>query len=148
MNMCCFVGRIATDLELKQGGNVPYLRFRVAVRRPVSKKEGETDTDFVPCVAFRKTAEFIANNFKKGDFISLVTTYRTDKYVAADGTSRTTHDFYVEHAEFCSPRQKQDNVTSFPSTNANTAPAATPNTMPAAATAGSSVADFGIELPF
>lgn len=147
MNMCCFVGRIATDLEIKESNNVSYLRFRVAVRRPVSRKEGEPDADFVPCVAFNKTAEFIHRNFKKGDYISLITTYRTDKYTTPDGTSRTTHDFYVEHAEFCSPRQSRQEGEELPPS-----PAPRPtvvNTKQQNAPASSStVADFGIELPF
>jgi single-strand DNA-binding protein len=104
MNKCCFVGWIANDVELKEGrGNVKYVRIRVAVRRSGPVKEDQQRYDYIPCVAFNKTAEFISRYFKKGDYISLTTSYRTSKYVPQDGETKYSHDFWVEDAGFCSP---------------------------------------------
>lgn len=142
MNKCHFVGRIATDLELKEGNGTPYLRFRIAVRRPVRSKDGEVQTDFVPCVAFNKTAEFIAKYFKKGEYIALSTAYRTDQYQTQDGATRYTHDFFVEEANFCSPASRDNGNGEAPATERR-APAASEQPIPAYVGNGTSV-----ELPF
>lgn len=111
MNACSFVGRIATDLELKESGETKYLRFKLAVRRQRGKdKDGNPITDFVPCVAFGKTAEFIHKYFKKGDYIFINASFRSDKYTANDGTTKIMYDFYVENAGFCSSSSNSRNT--------------------------------------
>jgi single-strand DNA-binding protein len=139
LNRCMFVGKIVSDVELQYSGDMPYLRFRLAVRRPRSNKNGQ-QTDFVPCVAFRSTAEFISKYFKKGDYIYIVASYRADEYQAEDGTRRRSHDFYVDEAGFCTPPPRSEDGRSEDVINGDWAD------RPAA---GPAPADgLSIELPF
>lgn len=101
LNQCNFVGWITNDLEMREGNNTKYLRFQVAVRRN-NGKDGQK-YDYVPIVAFGKTAEFINQYFNKGDYIHLNTKFRISKYTGSDGNVRYSHDFVVTEAGFCSP---------------------------------------------
>lgn len=112
MNCCNFVGRLVTDVEYNENNpEVPVARFRVAVRRPVSK-EGEPDADFIQVVAFRGPARFIHTYFKKGDYIALVCRYRARSYQAADGQTRYVHEFVVQEAHFSSGPNGKSNGAS------------------------------------
>lgn len=67
MNSVQLIGRITKDLEMKQSKvGSSYLQFTIAVRR----QKGE-DADFVPCVAFGKTAELIESYSSKGHLIGV-----------------------------------------------------------------------------
>ena len=59
------MGRLTQDAELKTTNNgINYTRFTVAVDRP--KKQGEVKkADFINCIAWRGTAEFICRNFSR-----------------------------------------------------------------------------------
>ena len=95
-------GRICKDLELKigDGGNAS-LRFSVAVDRAVKKNDQWThEADFINCVAFGKTAEFIAKWFNKGDFIVIQGNIKCGNYTNKDGVKIYTTDIFVEKAEF------------------------------------------------
>lgn len=67
MNKWMGIGRITKDLEMKVGtSGKAFLPFTIAVKRKRSD-----ETDFVPCVAFGKTAELINTHFAKGHRISI-----------------------------------------------------------------------------
>ena len=66
-NKVVLLGGLTRDPELKQGGNTPYLRFSLACGYSVNRNgQWEEATDYVPCVAFGKTAELIAQYCVKG----------------------------------------------------------------------------------
>ena len=68
MNSIQLIGRLTADVELKQTqSGVSVCQFNIAVDRP---KVRDT-TDFIPCVAWRNTAEFICKYFRKGNKIAL-----------------------------------------------------------------------------
>lgn len=70
MNSCVYMGRITNELELsKTNGGVSVLNFSIAVRK--QNGNGENDSDFLPCVAYGSTAEFIERNTMKGCRIML-----------------------------------------------------------------------------
>jgi len=95
-------GRLTKDLELKIGDNGnASLRFSIAVDRAVKKNDQWThEADFINCVAFGKTAEFIDKYFAKGDFIILLGNIKTGSYTNRDGVKIYTTDIFVEKAEF------------------------------------------------
>jgi single stranded DNA-binding protein len=86
MNVINIVGRITADPELKQtpNGN-DVVAFTVAVDRYV--KDGEKKADFIPCVAWKTTALFIARYFRKGHFIGLTGRLETRPFKDKDGNS-------------------------------------------------------------
>ena len=105
MNSVCLMGRLTGDLELKttQSG-VSVTSFSVAVDRAYRSKDQERQTDFINCVAWRQTAEFISRYFRKGQRIALQGSLQSRKYTANDGSQRTVYEVVVDNAFFCESR--------------------------------------------
>lgn len=96
-NVCVLMGRITQDLELKQTPNgVSVLAFTVAVDRNSKDKQ----TDFISCVAWRQTAEFIAKYFGKGRMIAAEGQLRTRTYDDKNGVKHYVTEVYVDNASF------------------------------------------------
>ena len=102
MNAICLMGRLTGDPELKttQSG-VSVTSFSVAVDRAYRSKDQERQTDFINCVAWRNTAEFISRFFHKGQRIALQGSLQSRKYTANDGSQRTVYEVVVDNAFFC-----------------------------------------------
>ena len=102
MNSICLMGRLTGDLELKTTQNgVSVTSFSVAVDRAYRSKDQERQTDFINCVAWRNTAEFISRYFRKGQRIALQGSLQSRKYTANDGSQRTVFEVVVDNAFFC-----------------------------------------------
>lgn len=85
MNKIILVGRLTRDPELRSTSTgLSTANFTVAVNRNFKNKDGQYDADFIPCVAFRNTADFISKYFKKGNLICLDGRIQTRNY---DGIS-------------------------------------------------------------
>ena len=82
MNKVTLLGRLTSDPELRQTqSGISSCRFTVAVdRRVADKNTGERKADFITCVAWRNTAEFISRYFSKGRMICLVGNLRNNNY--------------------------------------------------------------------
>lgn len=102
MNSICLIGRITAEPELKttQTG-VSVTSFSLAVDRSYTPKGQERQTDFINCVAWRGTAEFITRYFRKGQRIALQGSLQTRKYTANDGSQRTVYEVVADNAFFC-----------------------------------------------
>ena len=103
MNKVMLVGRLTRDPELRYstGENATATaRFSVAVNRRFKNAEGNYDADFINCVAFGKTAEFIEKYFRKGMAIGLTGRIQTGSYTNKDGQKVYTTDVVVEETEF------------------------------------------------
>ena len=101
MNKVIICGRLTKDPEIKytQNENKAVCRFSVAVDRP-TKSGAERKSDFVPCVAFGKTAEFIGQYFKKGVRILLEGAFRNNNYEDSQGVKHYGFDVYIDKVEF------------------------------------------------
>lgn len=99
-NLVVLTGRLTADPELKttQSG-ISVTSFSVAVNRPYRTGE-EQQTDFINVVAWRKTAEFIAKYFKKGNMIGIEGSIQTRKYTDKNGNNRTAFEVVVNNAQF------------------------------------------------
>ena len=101
INSVIIMGRITRDLELKQTpSGVTTLSFTVAVDRNYQKQGEEKQTDFISCVAWRQTAEFISRYFGKGRMIALEGALRTRSYDDKNGTKHYVTEVYVDSASF------------------------------------------------
>lgn len=103
MNKVELVGRLTRDPEVRytNGENASAIaRFSVAVNRRFKNNEGNYDADFINCVAFGKSAEFIEKYFKKGMAIGISGRIQTGNYTNKDGVKVYTTDVVVEEAEF------------------------------------------------
>ena len=103
MNKVQLVGRLTRDPEIRysQGENATATaRFSVAVNRRFKNSDGNYDADFINCVAFGKSAEFVEKYFKKGMAIGLTGRIQTGSYTNKDGQKVYTTDVVVEETEF------------------------------------------------
>lgn len=103
MNNVSLIGRLTKDPDLKttQSG-LSVCRFTVAVDRPYSK---EKQTDFINCIAWRQTADFIWKYFAKGQRIALIGSIQTGSY-EKDGSKVYTTEVNVSNVEFCESKKQ------------------------------------------
>lgn len=106
MNSVSLTGRLTDNIELKVTPNGVYVcTFTLAVRRPNVK----AITDFINCVAWRGTAEFISKYFSKGNKIEVTGILTNRKYQDRDGNNRTVFEVVVNTAEFGESKQTEAN---------------------------------------
>lgn len=100
MNTVQLVGRFTRDPEVKYtDSGTSVARFTLACDRRF-KREGEDQADFISCVAFGKTAEFIEKYFIKGQRMGLAGRIQTGSYTNKDGVKVYTTDVIAENVEF------------------------------------------------
>ena len=101
MNKTILIGRLVAEPDIKhlQGETSSVARYRLAVDRKF-KREGEQTADFIPCVAFGKSAEFVEKYLHKGTKIAVVGRIQTGSYTNKDGQKVYTTDVVVEEHEF------------------------------------------------
>lgn len=122
MNKVILTGRLTQTPELKSTNTgASVLQFSLAVRRSFKNANGEYDTDFINCVAWRQTAELIAKYFAKGDGITLSGAIQTRTYTAKDGSERKAVEVVVGEMEFPLTRNNsgQNNTVNKPSDSPN-----------------------------
>jgi single-strand DNA-binding protein len=103
MNKAIYSGNICKEIELTYtpGTGTAVVRNTIACRRKIKNKDtGKYDSDFIPIVAFGKTAEFIAQHFIKGQGIEIETHMQSGSYEDKNGNKRYTLDAIVDGVEF------------------------------------------------
>lgn len=117
MNSVQIIGRVCRDIEVRysQNGNnsTAIARFTVAVDRRFKKEGGDT-ADFISCVSFGKTAEFLEKYFKKGMRIALNGRIQTGSYTNKDGVKVYTTDVIAENVEFCESKNESNSAPAAP----------------------------------
>lgn len=109
INQTVLVGRLTRDPELKRTqSNISYVRFTLAVNRSFKDESGETQADFISCIAWRAQAENLARFMKQGSQIGLVGRIQTGSYESDKGTVYTT-DVVADNIQFLESKPKQDN---------------------------------------
>lgn len=105
MNSVQLIGRITKDPELRQTqSGIPCCRFTVAVNRKFKNKQtGEYEADFISCIAWKQTAEFVSRYFSKGKMIALEGSLRTGSYQDRNhpDVMHYTTELFIENVEFC-----------------------------------------------
>ena len=126
MNKVILVGRLTADPELRQTqSSVASCRFTVAIdRKFADKNSGEKQSDFITCVAWRQTAEFVSRYFNKGKMIALEGSLRTGKYQDKNHNDVThyTTEVYVDNVEFVGGKGDSGQQTQAVPTEEATAP--------------------------
>lgn len=106
MNKVILMGRLTRDPEVRysQGATATAIaRFSIAVDRRF-KRDGEPDADFINCVAFGKTGEFIERYGHKGTKFVVEGRIQTGSYTNKDGQRVYTTDVVAENVEFARAR--------------------------------------------
>ena len=101
MNKVVLVGRITKDPEVKlTSSQTAYCNFTVAVDRKFKDQNGERQADFINCVAWRQTANFIGKYFHKGSRIGVCGSLQTRSYENQGGQKVFVTEVVVDDAEF------------------------------------------------
>lgn len=109
MNNVQLVGRLTRDPEVRYSdGGSTVARFSLAVDRRFHK-EGQQDVDFISCVSFGKTAEFIEKYFSKGMRMGLIGRIQTGSYTNQEGKKIYTTDVYADNVEFVESKGSSEN---------------------------------------
>lgn len=102
MNKVILKGNLTKDIDLQTTSNGNSVaKFTIAVQRKFANADGERETDFINCVAWRNTADFVSKYFKKGSQILVCGAIQTRSYDAEDGTKRYVTEIIVDEVEFC-----------------------------------------------
>ena len=96
------MGRITRDIELRRtNGGIAVASFTVAVDRDFSGKDGgEKETDFIDCVAWRQTGEFVSKYFAKGRMIIVSGRLQIRSWTDKDGNKRRTAEVVADNVYF------------------------------------------------
>lgn len=103
INKVILMGRLTATPELRQtSGGIPTTQFTVAITRTYQNQNGERQSDFITCVAWRQTAEFICRNFTKGRLILVEGDLRTRSYDDRNhpDVKHYVTEVFVENASF------------------------------------------------
>ena len=111
MNKWCGVGRLTKDPEIKLTSNqTKFCQFTLAVDRRFKDANGQRQADFISCLAWRQTAEFIAKYFKKGNKIGVVGSIQVRSYEDQNGQKHFVTEVVIDEAEFVESTNKADDT--------------------------------------
>lgn len=116
MNNVVLMGRLTADPEFRQTqSGISTCRFTIAVNRKVKNENGEYDADFISCVAWRQTAEFVSRYFSKGSMICISGSLRTGSYTDRNHSDVTHYktDVFVDSVEFTGEKKQQGTTPSY-----------------------------------
>lgn len=101
LNHIVLMGRLTRDPELRYtGSNIPVTSFSVAVDRDTKDADGERQVDFINCVAWRKTGEFVSKYFSKGNMILVSGKLQIRTYDDREGKHRTAAEVVADSVYF------------------------------------------------
>lgn len=110
MNKVTLKGRLTREVELRyttgSSEELAIARLNIAIDRK-GKNKG---TDFINCVAFGKTAEFLHKYFVKGQEILIAGRIQVSQYTDKDGNKRNNTDVVIEEVEFCGAKKEVDTL--------------------------------------
>lgn len=108
MNKVILMGRLTRDPEIRYSqGDEPLAiaRYTLAVNKRF-KHQGESEVDFIPCVAFGKQGEFAERYFRKGQLVSIVGRLQVRNWEDNEGKKRVTTEIVVEEQYTTAPTTK------------------------------------------
>lgn len=112
MNKVILMGRMTKDPEMRvTPSGTQVTNFTLAVDRQFKDQNGNKQTDFINCIAFKHTAEFISKYFVKGQLTAVVGTIQTRNYDDKDGKKVYVTEVIVNEAYFTGDkREKTENL--------------------------------------
>lgn len=102
LNHITIMGRLTRDPELRRtGSGIAVASFTVAVDRDFGNKEGgERETDFIDCVAWRNTGEFVSKYFAKGRMIVVSGRLQIRNWTDKEGNKRRSAEIVADSCYF------------------------------------------------
>lgn len=107
MNTVNLMGRLVRDPDVREiGKDAKVCNFTLAVDRNFTDADGNREADFVSCVAWRGTADFLGRFFHKGDPLALTGRIQTRKYDDDDGETHYVTEIVADQLFFCGSRRE------------------------------------------
>jgi len=115
LNHITIMGRLTRDPELRRtGSGIAVASFTVAVDRDFGGRDGgEKETDFIDCVAWRQTGEFVSKYFTKGRMIVVSGRLQIRSWTDKDGNKRRTAEVVADNCYFGDSKRDSDGGSSY-----------------------------------
>ena len=124
INNVVLMGRLVATPELRSTGTgVSVASFTLAVERAYAKAGEQRQADFIDCIAWRNTAEFITRYFQKGSMIAITGNIQTRNYEDKNGNKRKAVEVVVDNASFCGSKAESGTTGGYSAPAAPAAPA-------------------------
>ncbi len=115
LNHITIMGRLTRDPELRRtGSGIAVASFTVAVDRDYGNRDsGERETDFIDCVAWRQTGEFVSKYFSKGSMIVVSGRLQIRNWTDKEGNKRRTAEVVADNVYFGESKRSSDSGSSY-----------------------------------
>ncbi len=115
LNHIVIMGRLTRDPELRRtGSGIAVASFSLAVDRDFAPRDGgERETDFIDCVAWRQTGEFVSKYFTKGRMAVVSGRLQIRNWTDKDGNKRRTAEVIADNVYFGDSKRDADNGGSY-----------------------------------
>lgn len=124
INNVVLMGRLVATPELRSTGTgISVASFTLAVERAYAKAGEQRQADFIDCIAWRNTAEFITRYFQKGSMIAITGNIQTRNYEDKNGNKRKAVEVVVDNASFCGSKAESGTTGGYSAPAAPAAPA-------------------------
>lgn len=101
LNQIVVIGRLTRDPELRRtGSGVAVASFTIACDRDFGANGQERETDFIDCVAWRNTGEFVSKHFRKGRMAVVSGRLQIRSWTDKDGNKRRTAEIVADNVYF------------------------------------------------
>ena len=128
LNTITIMGRLTRDPELRRtGSGIAVASFTVAVDRDFADKQsGEKETDFIDCVAWRQTGEFVSKYFTKGRMVVVSGRLQIRSWTDKDGNKRRSAEVVADNVYFGDSKKEESSGNSYGQQNGGYAAPAYP----------------------
>lgn len=114
LNHIVIMGRLTREPELRRtASGVAVASFTLAVERDMKSKEGEKETDFIDCVAWRNTAEFVSKYFSKGRMAVVSGRLQIRGWTDKEGNKRRTAEVVADNVYFADSKKEDSGGSSY-----------------------------------
>ena len=115
LNHIVIMGRLTRDPELRRtGSGIAVASFTVAVDRDFGGRDGgEKETDFIDCVAWRQTGEFVSKYFTKGSMIVVSGRLQIRSWTDKEGNKRRTAEVVADNVYFGESKRSNEGGSSY-----------------------------------
>lgn len=101
LNHVVLQGRLTADPDMRRTSNdIPVVSFTLAVDRDFKGQDGQRETDFIPVVVWRRTAEFVSQYFTKGQAAVVSGRLQVRSYTDKQGNKRTVSEVVADNVYF------------------------------------------------
>ena len=115
LNHITIMGRLTREPELRRtGSGIAVASFTLAVDRDFSPKDGgERETDFIDCVAWRQTGEFVSKYFTKGSMAVVSGRLQIRGWTDKDGNKRRSAEVVADNVYFGDSKRSSDSGNAY-----------------------------------